>query len=144
MHTTDCVTFDEDDDDAMTMDVPFQSVWIGSEAFRSAVCSTTLVATSQVDVHSVLYLPPSRSLFKKPKFDTAPNVHIWVLYLKSRGSDNLFNEWMGITKLLDPMMKPLDANEVDNNGGVFRLGHRVVEDIMEPTMKKRRILVVKV
>jgi hypothetical protein len=46
MHTTDCFTFDEEDDDAMTMDVPFPSVWIGSEAFRSAVCSSMLLTTS--------------------------------------------------------------------------------------------------
>jgi hypothetical protein len=57
MHTTDCVTFDEEDDDAMTMDVPFLSMWIGSEAFRSVVCSLTLLTTSQVDVHSMVYLP---------------------------------------------------------------------------------------
>jgi hypothetical protein len=46
MHTTDCVTFDEDDDDPMTMDVPFPLVWFGSEAFRSVVCSSTLLTTS--------------------------------------------------------------------------------------------------
>jgi hypothetical protein len=28
MHTTDCLTFDEEDNDAMSMDVPFPSVWI--------------------------------------------------------------------------------------------------------------------
>jgi hypothetical protein len=54
MHTTDCSTFDEEDDDAMTMDVPFPSVWIGSEAFRSAICSLTLLTTSQVDVHRAI------------------------------------------------------------------------------------------
>jgi hypothetical protein len=57
MHTTDYLTFDEDDDDAM--DVPFPLVWFGSEAFRSVVCSSTLLTISQVDVHSVLYLPSS-------------------------------------------------------------------------------------
>jgi hypothetical protein len=57
MHTTDCMTFNEEDDDAMSMDVPFPSVWFGSEAFRSVVCNSTLLTTSQVDVHSVLYLP---------------------------------------------------------------------------------------
>lgn len=33
MHMTDCVTFNEEDDDAMTMNVPFPLVWFGSEAF---------------------------------------------------------------------------------------------------------------
>jgi hypothetical protein len=103
-----------------------------------------LLTTSQVNIHRVLYLPPSRSLFKKPKLDSAPNVHISVLYPKSRGSENLFDEWTGITKLLDPIMKPLDADEVDYNGGVCELGHRVVEDVMKPTMKKKRVLVVNV
>jgi hypothetical protein len=98
IHTTDCVTFNEEDDDAMTMDVPFSSIWIGSEAFRSIVCSTTLLSTSQVDIHSAVYLPSSQSLFKKPKFDSAPSVHILVMYPKSRGSDNIFSEWTGITK----------------------------------------------
>jgi hypothetical protein len=121
MHTTDCLTFDEEDNDAMSMDVPFPSVWIGSEVLWSVVCSTTLLTTSQVNVHSVLYLPPSQSLFK-----------------------NLFSEWMGITKLLDPVMRPLDVDEVDYNGGVCGLGHRVVEDVMKPTMKKKRVLVVNV
>jgi hypothetical protein len=51
---------------------------------------------------------------------------------------------MGITKLLDPIMKPVDADQVDYNGGVCGLGHRVVEDIMKPTMKKKRVLVVNV
>jgi hypothetical protein len=92
IHTTDCVTFDEEDDDAMTMDVPFPSVWIGSEAFWSVVCSTTLLSNSQVDVHSMVYLPPSQSLFKKPKFDSTPSVHILVKYPKFGGSDNLFSE----------------------------------------------------
>jgi hypothetical protein len=144
MHTMDYVTFDEEDNDAMTMDVPFPSVWIGFEVFRSVVCSTTLLTTSQVDIHSVLYLPLSRSLFKKLKFDSTPSVHISVLYPKSRGSENLFSEWTGITKLLDPIMKPLDADEVDYNDGVFRLGHRVVEDVMKPTMKKKHVLVINV
>jgi hypothetical protein len=144
IHTTDCVIFDEEDDDAMTMDVPFPSVWFGSEAFRSVICSSTLLTTSQVDVHSVLYLPSSRSFFKKPKLDSAPSVHISVLYPKSGGSENLFSEWTGITKLLDPIMKPVDADEVDYNGGVCGLGHRVVEDVMKPTMKKRCVLVVNV
>jgi hypothetical protein len=98
IHTTDCVTFNEEDDDAMTMDVPFSSIWIGSEAFRSIVCSTTLLSTSQVDIHSAVHLPSSQSLFKKPKFDSAPSVHILVMYPKSRGSDNIFSEWTGITK----------------------------------------------
>jgi hypothetical protein len=138
------LTFDEEDNDAMSMDVHFPLVWIGSEVLRSVVCSTTLLTTSQVDVHSVLYLPPSRSLFKKPKLDSAPSVHISVLYPKSRGSENLFSEWTGITKLLDPVMKPLDADEVDYNAGVYGLGHRVVEDVMKPTMKKKRVLVVNV
>jgi hypothetical protein len=144
MHTMDYSTFDEEEDDAMTMDVPFPSVWIGSEAFQSAVCSSTLLTTSQVDVHSVVYLPSSRSLFKKPKLDSAPSMNISVLYPKSRGSKNLFGEWTGITKLLNPVMKPLDADEVDYNGGVCGLGHRVVEDVMKPTMKKRPVLVVNV
>jgi hypothetical protein len=71
-------------------------------------------------------------------------VHILVLYLKSGRSKNKFSEWTGITKLLDPVMKPLDADEVDYNGDVCGLGHRVVEDVMKPTMKKRCILVVNV
>jgi hypothetical protein len=144
IHTTDCLTFDEEDNDAMSMDVPFMSVWIRSEVFRSVVCSTILLTTSQIDAHSVLYLPPSQSLFKKPKFDSAPSMHISVMYPKSRGSENLLSEWTGITKLLDPVMKPLDADEVDYNGGVCRLGHRGVEDVMKPTMKKKRVLVVNV
>jgi hypothetical protein len=144
MHTTDCMTFDDEDNDAMSMDVPFPSVWIGSEVLRSVVCSTTLLATSQVAAHSVLYLPPSRSLFKKPILDSAPSVHISVLYPKSGGSENLFNEWTGITKLLNPVMRPLDTDEVDYNSGVCGLGHRVVEDVMKLTMKKTRVLVVNV
>ena len=59
MHTTDCVTFDDEDDDAMTMDVSFPSVWIQSEAFWSVVCCATLLTTSHVDVYSVVYLPSS-------------------------------------------------------------------------------------
>jgi hypothetical protein len=144
MHTTDYVTFNKEDNDAMTMDVPFPLIWIGSEVFWSVVCSTMLLTTSQVDVHSVLYLPPSQSLFKKPKFDSAPSVHISILYLKSRGSENLFSEWTGITKLLDPVMKPVDADKVDYNSSVCGLGHRIVEDIMKPTMKKKRVLIVNV
>jgi hypothetical protein len=144
MHTTDYLTFDEEDNDTMSMDVPFLSVWIRSEVLRSAVCSTTLLTTSQVDVHSILYLPPSRSLFKKPKLDFAPSVHILVMYPKSRGSENLFSEWTGITKLLDPVIKLLDADQVDYNGGVCGLGHRVVEDVMKPTMNKKCVLVVNV
>jgi hypothetical protein len=46
IHTMDCVTFDEEDDDAMTMDVLFPSVWIGYEAFQSIVCSSMLLTTS--------------------------------------------------------------------------------------------------
>ena len=46
MHTTDCLIFYENDNDTMSMDVPFPSVWIGSEVFRSVVCSTTLLTTS--------------------------------------------------------------------------------------------------
>jgi hypothetical protein len=75
MHTTDYLTFDDEDNDAMEMDVLFPSIWIGSEVLWSVVCSMTLLTTSQVDVHSVLYLPPSRSLFKKPILDSAPSVH---------------------------------------------------------------------
>jgi hypothetical protein len=144
MHTTNCMTFDDEDNDAMSMDVPFPSAWIGSELLRSVVCSTTLVATFQVATHSVLYLPPSRSLFKKPILDSAPSVHISVLYPKSGGSKNLFSEWTRITKFLDPVMRSLDADEVDYNGGVCGLGHRVVQDVMKPTMKKTRVLVVNV
>jgi hypothetical protein len=144
MHTTDCMTFDDEDNGAMSMDVPFPSVWIGSKVLRSVVCSTTLLTTSQVAVHSVLYLPLSRSLFKKPILDSAPSVHISVMYPKSGGSENLFSEWTGITKLLDPVMRPLDADKVEYNGGVCGLGHRVVEDVMKPTMKKNRVLVVNV
>jgi hypothetical protein len=66
------------------------------------------------------------------------------LYLKLGSSENLFSEWTGITKLLDPIMRPLDADEVDYNGDVCGLGHRVVEDVMKPTMKKTRVLVVNV
>ena len=144
MHTTNYVTFDEEDDDTMTMDVPFLLVWIGPEAFRSAICNSMLLTTCQVDVHSVVYLPLLRSLFKKPKLNFAPNLHILVLYSKFGGSENLFSEWTGITNLLDPVMKPLDADEVDYNSGVCGLGHRVVLDVMKPTMKKRCILVVNV
>jgi hypothetical protein len=41
-------------------------------------------------------------------------------------------------------MKPLDADEVDYNGGICGLGHRVVEDVMRLIMKKKRVLVVNV
>jgi hypothetical protein len=41
-------------------------------------------------------------------------------------------------------MKLLNTDEVDYNGGVCRLGHRVVEDVMKPTMKKKHLLVVNV
>jgi hypothetical protein len=92
----------------------------------------------------VVYLPSSRSLFKKLKFDSASSMHISVLYPKSGGSDNLFSKWTGITKFLDPVMKPLNADEVDYNGGICGLGHRVVENVMKPTMKKRHVLVVNV
>jgi hypothetical protein len=68
--------------------------------------------------------------------NSAPSVYISILYPKSRGSENLFSAWTGITMFLDPIMKPLDANDVDYNGGTCRLGHRVVEDVMKPTMKK--------
>jgi hypothetical protein len=94
MHTTDYMTFDDEDNDAMSMDVPFPSVLIGSEVLRSVVCSTTLLTTSQVGIHSVLYLPPSRSLFKKPILDSAPSMHISVMYAKSGGSETLFSEWI--------------------------------------------------
>jgi hypothetical protein len=92
----------------------------------------------------VVYLPSSQSLFKKLKLDSAPSVNILVLYPKSGGSENLFSEWTGITKLLDLLMKPLNTDEVDYNGGVCGLGHRVVEDVMKPTMKKMCVLVVNV
>jgi hypothetical protein len=36
------------------------------------------------------------------------------------------------------------ADEMDYNGGICGLGHRVVEDVMKPTMKKKRVLVVNV
>jgi hypothetical protein len=71
-------------------------------------------------------------------------VYILVLYPKSGGLENLFSEWTGITKLLDLVMKPVDADEVDYNGGIYGLGHRVVEDVMKPTMKKKHVLVVNV
>ena len=103
-----------------------------------------LLTTSMEDVHSVLYLPPLRSLFKKLKLDSAPSMHISVLYPKSRGSEDLFNEWTRITKLLDPIMKPLDADEVDYNSGICRLGHKVMEDVMKPSMKKKVVLVMNV
>jgi hypothetical protein len=93
---TDYATFDEEDDDSMTMDVPFPSVLIGSEAFRSVVCSSTLLTTSQVDIYSVVYLLSSQSLLKKPKLDSTPSVHISVLYSKSGGSENKFSEWTAI------------------------------------------------
>ena len=56
----------------------------------------------------------------------------------------MFSKWMGTKKLLDPIMKPVDADKVDYNGGVRGLGHRVVEDVMKPTMKKKYVLVVNV
>jgi hypothetical protein len=64
----------------------------------------------------------------------------WML----RSSENLFSEWTGITKLLDHVMKPFDVDEVDYNGGICGLGHRVVEDVMKPIMKKKQVLVVNV
>ena len=51
---------------------------------------------------------------------------------------------MEITKLLDPVIKPVDADKVDYNSSVSGLGHRVVEDDIKPTMKKRCVLVVNV
>ena len=92
----------------------------------------------------MVYLPSLQSLFKKPKLNSALSIHILVLYLKSRRSENFFSEWMGITKLLNHVMKPVDADEVDYNGGVYGLDHRVVEDVIKPTMKKRCVLVVNV
>jgi hypothetical protein len=71
-------------------------------------------------------------------------MHISVLYSKSGGSKNLFSEWTGIPKLHNPIMKPVDVDEVDYNGGVCGVGHRVVEDVIKHTMKKKRILVVNV
>jgi hypothetical protein len=96
-----------------------------------------------VDVHSVVYLPPLQSLFKKPKFNSTSNVHFLIMYPKSGGSENTFSQWIGITKLLDPVMKPLDV-DVDYNGNVYGLGHKVVEDILKPTTKKWPFLVVNV
>ena len=55
MHMMDYVTFDEEDDDAMTIDVLFLSICIGLEAFQSAVCSAIMLTTSQVDIHSMVY-----------------------------------------------------------------------------------------
>ena len=46
IHTTDYLTFDEEDNDAISMDVPFPSVWIRSEVLWSVVCCTTLLTTS--------------------------------------------------------------------------------------------------
>ena len=144
IHTTNCLTFNEKNDDATSMEVPFLLVWIGYEVFWSIVCNTMLLTTSQVDVHSVLYLSLLRLFFKRPKFDSTPSVHISVLYPMSRGSEDLFSAWMGITKLLDPVIKPFDADEVDYNGSDSELGHRVVEDVIKPTMKTKCILVVNV
>jgi hypothetical protein len=45
--------------------------------------------------------------------------------------------------LLDFVMKPLDSNEVDYNGGNCGIGHKVVEDVLKSTIKNRPILVVK-
>ena len=67
MHETDSKTFDEFDDDAMKMEVPYTSLWIGSEHFRSAICSTTLVTTFVVDVHSMVYLPPPAIALQEAK-----------------------------------------------------------------------------
>jgi hypothetical protein len=53
--------------------------------------------------------------------------------------DNKFNEFSGITKLLDLVMKSLEVDEVDYNGG-----HKVVEDILNPIIKNSCILVVNV
>jgi hypothetical protein len=66
------------------------------------------------------------------------------MYPKFGGSDNIFSEWTGITKLLNLVMKPFDADEVDYNGGICGLGHKVVEEVLIPTMKKMRLLVVNV
>jgi hypothetical protein len=41
-------------------------------------------------------------------------------------------------------MKPLDADEVDYNGGICGLGHKIVEDVLKPTMKKTRLMVMNV
>lgn len=63
------------------------------------------------------------------------------MYPKSRGTENTFSQWIGITKLLDLVMKFLDA-DVDYNSSVYGLGHKVVEDILKPTTKKWPFLVV--
>jgi hypothetical protein len=40
--------------------------------------------------------------------------------------------------------KALNVDKVDYNGGVYGLSHRVVEDVMKPTMEKKCLLVVNV
>jgi hypothetical protein len=65
MHTTDCLTFDEEDNDAMSMDVPFPSVWIGSEVLRSVVCSTTVITQDRI----IPYYAPN-SFIKHSKSDS--------------------------------------------------------------------------
>ena len=41
-------------------------------------------------------------------------------------------------------MKPLDVDEVDYNGGMCKIGLKVVEDLLKPTMKNSSILIINV
>lgn len=48
-----------------------------------------------------------------------------------------------MSMLLDFVMKPLDLDEVDYNGGNCGIGHKVVEGVLKSTIKNRPILIVK-
>lgn len=57
-------------------------------------------------------------------------------------TNNPINEFTGITKLLELVMNFLDLDKVNYNGGIFRIGHKVVEVIMKPIIKNKFVLIV--
>ena len=79
------------------------------------------------DVHNMLYLPAPQLQFKKFLLDFVTNVYLSITYLKTRSSDNPFSDFIGIIKLLDPIIKPLDWDKVNYKGGIYGIGHKLVE-----------------
>jgi hypothetical protein len=136
----------DDDQPSRLQSIQAPMLWIGTARLRDTVGQVSRMKTSIFTTHTVYYQPHPRAGFKKSDFDAKPLVTLTLTFPK-RGEDSdhfdVFKRFTRIKKPLDWYQESADG-DVDWSGGDCGVSHKVLEQLLKPTVKDLAVTVINV
>ena len=126
--------------------IPVPMLWIGNSRWRDTVMVVSRLKDSTWTSQTVYYQPHPRAGFKKSELESKPMVALSLTYPKPvPDSDpvNDFKDFTGIKKPLDWYQESAEA-DIDWNAGHCGVDHRLLEQLLKPTVKDTAVTVINV